>query len=70
MRFLRDIQNALWTEIPLHRGPVGEPGGDSFVGAFEKIRTQVCLGSFFGSEGYYDLSLEAIWNLVKGTELS
>jgi hypothetical protein len=23
--------------IPLHRGPTGEPGGDSLAGIFEKI---------------------------------
>jgi len=36
MRFLRDIQNALQAGLPLHRGPVGEPGGGSRAGAFER----------------------------------
>jgi hypothetical protein len=34
--FLRDMQNALKTGLPLHRGPVGEPGGDSFAWTFER----------------------------------
>jgi hypothetical protein len=36
MRSLRDLQNALYTSISLHRGPVGERGGGSFAGTFEK----------------------------------
>jgi hypothetical protein len=35
-RFLRDTQNALLRGLPLHRGPVGEPGGGSFAGSFER----------------------------------
>jgi hypothetical protein len=36
MRFLRDTRNTLQTGLPLHRGPVGEPGGGSFAGTFER----------------------------------
>jgi hypothetical protein len=36
MRFLRYMQNALQTGLPLNRGPVGEPGGGSFSGTFER----------------------------------
>jgi hypothetical protein len=28
--------NALWAALSLYRGPFGEPGGDSFAGAFER----------------------------------
>ena len=34
MMFLRDKQNTLWADLPLHRGPVGEPGEASFAGNF------------------------------------
>jgi len=30
------MQNALQADLPLHRGPVGEPGGGSFARTFEK----------------------------------
>jgi hypothetical protein len=36
MRFLRDLQNGLQTGLPPPRGPVGEPGGGSFAGTFER----------------------------------
>jgi hypothetical protein len=36
MRFLGDMQNALQTDLSLHRGPVGEPGGGPFAGTFER----------------------------------
>jgi hypothetical protein len=36
MRFLRNMQTALQTGLSLHRGPVGEPGGGSFAGTFER----------------------------------
>jgi hypothetical protein len=36
MRFLREMQNALYARLPLHRGPVGETGGGSFAGNFER----------------------------------
>jgi len=30
------MQNALQMGLPLHRGSVGEPGGGSFAGTFER----------------------------------
>jgi len=36
MRFLRDMQNALQTGLSLYRDPVGEHGGRSFTGTFER----------------------------------
>jgi len=36
MWFLKDTQNALRADLSLHRGPVGETGGDSFVGTFDR----------------------------------
>jgi len=36
MRFLRDMENAWWAGPPLYRGPLKEPRGSSFVGAFER----------------------------------
>ena len=41
MRFLRDMQNAPEMGLHLHRGPVGEPGGGSFAGTFE--RNEKCI---------------------------
>jgi hypothetical protein len=35
-RFFRDTQNALQMGLPLHRGPVGEPGQGLFAGTFER----------------------------------
>jgi hypothetical protein len=32
------LRKALDTGISLHRGPVGEPGGDSLAGTFERKR--------------------------------
>ena len=58
MRFLRDMQNALWADLPLHRGPVGESGGGSFAGTFEEIKREVYQ---VGSGGYQGSSLEVIW---------
>jgi len=54
MTFSNDMQNALSTGISLHRGPVGEPGGVSFVGIFER-KERIYLGSFLGPRGHYDL---------------
>jgi len=36
MWFLKDMQNALQADLSLHRGPVGVPGGGSFVRTFER----------------------------------
>jgi len=30
------LRRALYTEISLHRGPVGEPQGDSLAGTLER----------------------------------
>ena len=30
------LRKALDTDISLHRGPIGEPGGDSLVGTFDR----------------------------------
>ena len=30
------LRKALYTGISLHRGPIGEPGGDSLAGTFER----------------------------------
>jgi hypothetical protein len=49
MRFLRDMQNALQTDLSLHRGPVGEPGGDSFARTLREKK--VYLRSFLGPRG-------------------
>jgi hypothetical protein len=53
MRSLRDMQNALQTSISLRRVPVGEPGGGSFAGTFDR-KEGVYLGSFLGHRGHYD----------------
>jgi hypothetical protein len=39
MRFLRDMQNVLQTSLPLHRNPVGKPGGGSFAVTFERRKS-------------------------------
>ena len=36
MWFLKDMQNALQVDLSLQRGSVGEPGGGSFAGIFER----------------------------------
>jgi hypothetical protein len=50
MRFLRDMQNALWMGLSLYRGPVGESGGSSFAGTFE--RQESIFGFLFGPGGH------------------
>jgi hypothetical protein len=37
--------------ISLHRGPVGEPGGGSFAGTFQR-KEKVYLGSFLWPRGH------------------
>jgi len=49
MWFLKDTQNALRTDLSLHRGPVGEPGGGLFSRTFER---KVYLGYFLGPGGH------------------
>ena len=34
--FFRNMQNALQAGLSLYRGPVGEAGGGSFAGTFER----------------------------------
>jgi hypothetical protein len=95
MRFLRDMQNALQADLPLYKGPFGEPGGGSFAGTFQSneqyiwvpfldskvirilsmsealaSRRHIYQGSFFMEpEDIKKLSIEVIWNFVKGTGL-
>jgi hypothetical protein len=50
--------------IPLHRGPVAEPGGDSLAGNFRE-KMIVYLGSFVVPRGHKDFSLGPFETLVK-----
>jgi len=52
----------------LHTGPIGEPGGDSLAGTFEK--RVAYLGSFLRPKGIKILSMGAIWKFSKRTGLS
>jgi hypothetical protein len=56
--------------LSLHRGPVGEPGGDSFSGGFFKEEKKYIWFPFLDLEDIKILSLGTIWNFGKGTELS
>ena len=58
MRYLRDMQ------IPCKRGHVGEPGGGSFAGTFERKKKYIWV-SFLDPEDIKILSLGAIWNFSK-----
>jgi len=55
--------------ISLHRGPIGEPGGDSLAGTFERKGEYIWV-PFLDTEDNNILSLGAIWNFGKGTGLS
>jgi len=55
--------------LSLHRGLVGEPGGGSFVGTFERREKYVWV-PFLDTEAIKILSLGATWNFSKGTGLS
>jgi len=55
--------------LPHHRGPVGEPGGGSFAGAFERKEMYIWV-PFLELEAIKILSLGAIWNFSKRTGLS
>jgi hypothetical protein len=68
MRFLRYMQNALWTGLSLHRGPVEESGGGSFAGTFERKEKYIWV-PFLDREAIMILSLGAICNFSKGTGL-
>jgi len=54
--------------LPHHRGPVGEPGGGSFAGAFERKEKYIWT-PFLDLEAIKILSLEAIWKFGKVTGL-
>jgi hypothetical protein len=53
--------------LPLHGGPVGEPGGGSFARTSGR---KVYLGSFLGPGGHYDFKSGGHVELKKGTGLS
>jgi hypothetical protein len=55
--------------ISLQRGPVGERGGGSFAGIFERKEKYIWV-PFIDPEDIKILSLGAIWNCGKGTGLS
>jgi hypothetical protein len=55
--------------LSLHRGPVGEPGGGSFAGTFERKEKYIWV-PFFHLEAIKILSLGAIWNSSKRSRLS
>ena len=69
MRFLREMQNSLSMGLPLHRGPVGEPGGSSFARTFERKKKYIWV-PFLDPEAIKILSMGAVWNFGKGTGLS
>jgi len=62
------LRKAPDTGISAHRGPTGEPGGNSIARTFEK--RIVYLGSFLRSRDTGTLSLGAIGKFRKGTGLS
>jgi hypothetical protein len=68
MRFLTDMQNALQAGLPLHRGRVGESGGGSLAGTFERKEKYIWV-PFLDPEDIEILSLGAIWKFSKGTGL-
>jgi hypothetical protein len=55
--------------ISLHRGPIGEPGGDSFAGTFERKGEYIWV-PFLDAVDNNILSLGAIWKFGKATGLS
>ena len=59
MWFFKDMQNALWADLSLHRGPVGEPGGSSFAGTSERQEKYIWV-PFLDLEAIKILSLGAI----------
>ena len=69
MWFLKDMQNALRADLSLHRGPIGEPGGGSFAGTFERQEMYIWV-PFLDPEAIKILSLRAVWNFGKRTGLS
>ena len=65
MRFLRGMQNALYVGLPLYRGPLGEPGGCSFAGTFERNELYIWV-PFLDPE---DIKILSLGNFSKGTGL-
>jgi len=63
------MQNALYMGLPLHRGPVGQPGGGSFAGTFERKEKYIWV-PLMDPDAIKILSLGAIWIFGKGTGLS
>jgi hypothetical protein len=64
---------ALETSKSLHRSPVGERGGGSFTGTFERNMerpqngaTIINMGSFLNPDYVKNLSLGAMWNFCEG----
>jgi len=55
--------------LPVHRGPVGEPGGGLFARTFERKEKNIWV-PILDPEAIKILSLWAIWNFSKGTGLS
>jgi len=55
--------------LPLHRGPVGESGGGSFAGTFERKEKYIWV-PFWDLEAIKVLSLGAICNFSKGIGIS
>jgi len=62
------LRKALDTGISLHRGPIGEPGGDLLARTFERKGCYIWV-PFLDPEDFKVLSLGAIWNFGKGTGL-
>jgi hypothetical protein len=58
------MQNSLWADLSLHRGPVGEPEGGSFALIFERQEKYIWV-PFLDPEAIKILNLGATWNLVK-----
>jgi len=59
LRLLRDMQSDLSTDISLHTGPVGEPGGGSFAGTFDRKEKYISV-LFLDPKAIKILSLGAI----------
>jgi len=55
--------------LSLYRDPVGEPGGGFFAGTFERKEKYIWV-PFLDLGAIKIISLWAIWNFSKGTELS
>jgi hypothetical protein len=63
------LRKASDTDISLHRGPFGEPGGNSLARTFER-KGQYIWVLFLDPEDIKILSQGASWNFGKGTGLS